>query len=375
MDERRIHELAAALLARRDGGAALLQVRGERLRGGISAEEVLRLSAAFLDGSGRRRTESWVVKELRGPARREAGVYVQLAAHPLVVTPRLVSALPGEEATTLVLGWVAPAERWPWRDGRHSISVLRLAAALHRAALRPVEPWDYDGELRASAAQTLEAVDRARRGGAIPIDGASARAVRRLLEALPELRRTLRAGPYPPTLIHGDLHPGNVIVARQAGAFVPRLVDWGRARLGSPLEDVASWIQSLGCWEPAARRRHDTLLAAYVRLRGGPGAIPAELRDAHWLAGASNALAGALAHHLGVASDPSAPRPRRARALWAVHDWLRIIRRAAATWREPRRPAPGARDRRTPPPAPALAPTPAPRATRSPGDTRSTART
>ncbi len=224
-------------------------------------------------------------------------------------------------------------------------------------------------------AATLDALAAARRSGALPLHAASLRALRRVVHHLPAFRRALlRETPFPPALVHGDLHPGNVIVARAGGALAPRLLDWGRARRGAPLEDVASWIQSLGCWEPAARRRHDTLLAAYLRARGGAGGIPADVREACWLAGASNALAGAMLHHAGVAADPAAARPARARAAWALHDWLRIIRRAAAVWGVAERASPGARARRTPPRGAVPDPTAAARSTRSPDDTRPTAR-
>ncbi len=339
MNEHRFQGLARQLLSRDPRFAVLLHVRCERLRGGISAYAVHGVTAVYRDGTGRRRTAAWVVKELRGVERREADVYASLSAHPASLAPRLVSALPGHESTTLVLERVTPAERWPWRDASRAASVLQLAAGLHEASLGPVAPWGYDAELHAMAASTARLVAVARRDEVLPIDGASARAVRRIADDLPEVRRTLLgAGPFPPTLIHGDLHPGNVILAREAGALSPKLIDWGRARTGSPLEDVASWIQSLGCWEPVARLRHDTLLAAYLRARGSPGPIPAHVREACWLAGACNALAGALRYQVLAASDRSLIRPRRAGALRAVRDWLRIMRRAAAMWRaHPRR--------------------------------------
>jgi hypothetical protein len=118
-------------------------------------------------------------------------------------------------------------------------------------------------------------------------------------------------------------------VRRRAGKDEPVLIDWGRARIGSPLEDVSSWLQSLGYWEPEARRRHDTLFAGYLSARGLERRLSADLRAAYWVAGACNALSGALQHHLWVARtgrDVSA----RASAARSARDWLRVIRRAAA---------------------------------------------
>jgi hypothetical protein len=111
----------------------------------------------------------------------------------------------------------------------------------------------------------------------------------------------------------------------------PVLLDWGRARRGSPLEDVSSWLRSLCHWEPAAMRRHDTLLCRYLSARGWTGGLGRGLRDAYWLAGASNALSGALLHHLSVL-EAAAGTPAWPKALHAAHDWLRAIRRADACW-------------------------------------------
>lgn len=346
--DRTLRDLAAELAARASPGAALITVREQPLRGGITAELVVALRAEFREEGGRVRSASWVVKVLAGPARREAGVYGWLARHGFAHAPRLVAVLQDGERTRLVLERVVAADRWPWRDTARAEDVLRAAAALHEAALVCDDPWDYEGELAGVAAATLEAVACARRSDALPIDAASLRALRVVVRHLPSFRRALlRETPFPPALVHGDLHPGNAIVCHAGGALAPKLLDWGRARRGAPLEDVASWIQSLGCWEPAARQRHDTLLTAYLRARGRDGPIAAEVREAYWLAGASNALAGALLHHAGVASSPAAPRPARALALRAVHDWLRIIRRAAAVWRAAAERAPGGHARRT----------------------------
>jgi hypothetical protein len=122
--------------------------------------------------------------------------------------------------------------------------------------------------------------------------------------------------------------------AREGAAERVVLLDWGRARVGSPLEDVASWLQSLGFWEPEARRRHDTLLRRYLVARGLPRHLGPEVRDAYWLAAASNGLAGALRYHLAVIDGWSQPTAaRRAHSVRAAADWLRVIRRADAYWR------------------------------------------
>lgn len=77
-------------------------------------------------------------------------------------------------------------------------------------------------------------------------------------------------------------------------------IDWARARFGSPLEDLASWLHSLGWWEPEARRRHDTLLRVYLEARSSKQRITTELRTLYWYASASNGLSGAIRYHLLV---------------------------------------------------------------------------
>jgi hypothetical protein len=54
-------------------------------------------------------------------------------------------------------------------------------------------------------------------------------------------------------------------------------------------------------------------------------------REAYWLAGASNALSGALEYHLSVLfQTPPVTNARKRAAAESARDWLRIIRRAAA---------------------------------------------
>jgi hypothetical protein len=65
---------------------------------------------------------------------------------------------------------------------------------------------------------------------------------------------------------------------------------------------VASWLLSLGCWEPEAKRRHDSLLQCYLSARWLPLGLDAEFRRTYWLAAASNALAGALNYQVAVAA-------------------------------------------------------------------------
>jgi aminoglycoside phosphotransferase (APT) family kinase protein len=159
-------------------------------------------------------------------------------------------------------------------------------------------------------------------GALVPFRRARPR-LRRVGEALVAGRHMSAPG-LPAAVLHGDLHSGNVVVERGGGVA---FVDWSRARIGSPLEDVAGWLQSLAFWEPEVRRTHDTLLRRYLEARGlGPPGT--DLRDAYWLAAARNGFTGALRYHVTVMEDRSAGARAREDSARALRDWFRLIRRA-----------------------------------------------
>jgi hypothetical protein len=307
------------------------------LRGGLVATAVQQIRITYRDPDGRRRVAHVVAKELRGPAARERWVYELLDTWSAgAVAPRLlgVEERPPDVAL-LYLERVTRTCAWPWRDVHLARRVLESLAMIHArtAATRELPAplgWDYERELEEQAQHTLALLEQSRRWPDATALARRVPATRRVVCALPAMRRHLRAfQPFGQSVVHGDVHPGNVLVRRRAGRADPVLIDWGRARLGSPLEDVSAWLQSLGCWEPEARRRHDTLLRAYLSARRLDDALTADLRAAYWLAGASNALAGALQYHLTLAGQSG---PRRGGAIRAATGWLRVIGRADAYW-------------------------------------------
>jgi hypothetical protein len=269
------------------------------------------------------------VKQL-GAWRREADVYEALWRHVArPPAPRLLGVSRQRATDLLYLEDVSSIAAWPWADPIRAAAVCRELARLHDTATLPRQAfaWGYEAELRRSADTTVELAARVRtREGARywgrPGD------LRRVAGALPIIRRRLlRAGA---TIIHGDMHPGNVLL-RDAGDPPDVLfIDWSRARIGSPLEDVASWLHSLGCCEPQARRRHDWLLRDYLAARQRPLALTRELRVEYWFASASNGLAGAIRYHLAVLGDAASTAPQRARSEQALRAWSRVIRRCAA---------------------------------------------
>ncbi|WP_437728299.1 phosphotransferase family protein [Sorangium sp. So ce861] len=327
----------AAFLAARHGdavGDAAIEVRP--LPGGLCSEVAL-VTARLRGGAGARRV-ALVAKLVHGAAAREAAVYRRLSRS---VARRFSPELLGAERLgrgrwLLYLERIEPAHAWPWSDSGHTAQVLERLARLHATASGASLPaWDYEAENLAAARGTLALAERLPRGE-VPALARSLPALRRVVAALPAMRRQLlEFQPLGRAVIHGDVHPGNVMVRRRDGVAEPVLLDWARARIGSPLEDVSSWLQALGYWEPEARRRHDTLLAGYLAARGLAPALTRPLRDAYWFAAASNALAGALGYHLAMAcsaSEPGATPDARAAAARNAADWLRVIRRADARW-------------------------------------------
>jgi aminoglycoside phosphotransferase (APT) family kinase protein len=302
-----------------------LDVSISPITGGLMSS-VVRATIRHSRASGPPALTHVVVKQLCRSQRREAAVYRELwsgrDAPPAV---RVLGAEKCGSSEFLYLENVSSDSSWPWADTARSAAVCRTLAGLHdrrRIPATSLLDWDYEDELAQSAEETLAlAASSGRRCWARLGD------LRRVVTALPQIRsRILNAGT---TVIHGDVHPGNVMVRKQEDRPVV-LIDWARARLGSPFEDVASWLHSLGCWEPEARRRHDTLLRAYLEAREHPEPITEELRKTVWYASASNGLSGAVRYHLTVLTDPTSSEQLRRHAERALAEWQRVIRRVAA---------------------------------------------
>jgi hypothetical protein len=306
------------------------------LRGGIEAAHVALATVRYRDAAGRQRVLRYVRKQLNGRGLREAAVHQRLAAkYAARMSPRFFAVEPhSPDVVILCIEAIRRTRSWPWGDPSCGGLVLRRVAELHAGspgAAAALPPWDYDGEVALSAEATLTAVACCRADPDLAVLATHVAPLRRIVLALPRLRRELLSEhPFGSVPIHGDLHTGNVLLRRNGAGEEPVLLDWGRARIGSPFEDVSSWLQSLGYWEPEARRFHDTLLATYLSARGMERRLTPQIRGAYWLAGASNALAGALLYHLSIAADRHRGKARRCAALHAANDWLRVIRRADA---------------------------------------------
>jgi aminoglycoside phosphotransferase len=277
-----------------------------------------------------RQQQHVVVKQLTASTRHEASRYRFFANDDL--TPALHGVAEHGEHTYLFLEDVHPSSSWPWSDSAKTRLVLEQLARVHRAGVNAAnhEQMDYEAALCASAAETVTLAEQV-----LPELGLSRElpVLRRVASSLAEARRDVM-GILGTTLVHGDVHSGNVMLRRVRGVERVVFLDWGRSRTGSPLEDVSSWLLSLRTWEPAAGRDHDSLFRAYLAAAGFADGLTNDVRAAYWIAGASNALAGALRYHLfGTRTTTGKNRDI---ALAQTHAALRVIRRAGERMRSGR---------------------------------------
>lgn len=315
-----------------------VSVESKALAGGSEACGVAMVTVRHWTRSGRPQVFRFVLKHLTGRPAREAAVYECLvSAHAGDVAPRLLAVeRAGSDGVFLCLEAIRRTRAWPWHDLRTGAELLVRLAEFHQASrdgAHLVPDWDYEGELQRMAAYSQAALERCRGDDDLSELAGDLPSLNRVVASLPRMRiQLLSEHPFGCRPIHGDVHSGNVLVRRRGGRDSPVLIDWGRARLASPLEDVSSLLQSLGYWEPEWRRRHDTLLATYLSAFGMDRTLTTSVRAAYWMASASNVLAGALAHHLCIAADCRQSPLRRRAAGKAARDALRVIRRASAWW-------------------------------------------
>lgn len=190
-----------------------------RRAGGGAAELVLRVGAPH-EGDG------------PSPLEREAAAYRALAGTGVPV-PALLAAHPERDALLVTrmpghpdLAAVAGGER-----EEVAADLVRSLAALHA-----LDPASLDLGVLAAAGGTL-----ARLAAGLAQLQARYRGTGRadpLIEAgLTWCAANLPGHDGPPSLLHGDAGPGNLLFE---GGRVTALVDWELARLGDPLEDLAA---------------------------------------------------------------------------------------------------------------------------------------
>ena len=272
------------------------------------------------------RSSSFVVKELRGLQRRETTIYRELWTRSTAPpTVQLLGIEKTEDTDYLYLEEATPQSEWPWNQTFTSAAVCHALARLHDSEQwqpKNLIAWDYESHLANSANETLAVALDARNEAGLR-HWRRIGDLRRVVAALPKMRSALLKAT---AFIHGDVHSGNVILRAGEKAEIA-FIDWARARFGSPLEDLASWLHSLGCWEPEARRRHDTLLRAYLEARSSKQPITKGLRTLYWYASASNGLSGAIRYHLLQLMDPGRSSEMKSDSARILRSWERVIRR------------------------------------------------
>ncbi len=198
---------------------------------------------------------------------REVRVYEELLGDPGLPVPRFLGCTRDEATGSLDLflehvdGWNLKYQGLArWRAS------ARHLARLHRALSNPSERLlDRDFLLHLDGEYQLFWAGRA-------VASVSSLSV----ELATRLRRTVdRMGPaiellagQPPTLVHNDLAPKNVIASTGAGAACTWIVDWEMAGVGCGLIDLAHLMHGL---PPREARR---MLEIYGRELAGSGLLP-----------------------------------------------------------------------------------------------------
>ncbi len=216
---------------------------------------------------------------------------VDLVANEADVLPRLAPVLPLAVPAPVLVGRPhEPVWPWPWtvvpwfRGERADLAAPPVDAAAHArtlgrflAALHVPAPPDAPH----NPYRSVPLGDRRRRFE-LAVAGIERQAVD--AAAIAVLRRTWERGvaapPWdgPPTWIHGDLHPGNQLVAD--GALVA-VVDWGDVAAGDPAADLATawWSLPTGVHDVLRRAHGGVDDATWTRAAAWAAVIAAFLLD------------------------------------------------------------------------------------------------
>jgi phosphotransferase family enzyme len=164
-------------------------------------------------------------------------------------------------------GWMLMREL-PGREPDDFAAPLRTLGEIQRA-------WrDRTGELRA-----LGAPDRSLAILQSQVAGLVEEVAPDLAHAVPALEAACRAADFPATIVHGDFHPGNVVVDDDGGAVI---FDWSDACVSHPLFD----LHLFSFWSEEAQ----PLVDAYAEGWGE------DVRDALQLAAAPSCLHQAVSY-------------------------------------------------------------------------------
>jgi aminoglycoside phosphotransferase (APT) family kinase protein len=199
---------------------------------------------------------------------REARVYGELLADPGLPVPRFLGSAVDEESGRLDL-FLEHVDGWSlkYRGLRHWRTAARRLARLHLAfAAQGERLLGRDFLLRLDRDYLLAWAERA----VAAVSSLSAQLAGRLRRTVDDLgAATELLAAQPPTLVHNDLAPKNVIADTSAGGKRICIVDWEMAGVGCGLIDLAHLTHGLAPGE-AAR-----MFELYGRELSGAGAAPA----------------------------------------------------------------------------------------------------
>ncbi|MQY10003.1 hypothetical protein SRB5_01070 [Streptomyces sp. RB5] len=177
--------------------------------------------------------------------------------------PELIACGEGAEGTWIITLFLpgAPPNRGALLPANLFDSLARLHARFHGAADVPegIPRVDLQWWRRLCLGWVLPQIDGRRGDHSVGTVTWASSLISRVADH-PAVRRTLSR--LIPTLLHGDVHPGNVLVEGRHA----RLIDWGSCRVGPAMLDLANLVprDSDGfavyrrSWEEAAGRSLDT---------------------------------------------------------------------------------------------------------------------
>lgn len=235
-------------MAETTGGARVERCTVRPLTGGSVSGLVERITLHLADGGEHTRglqdvRDAQVVQVVRKRVfpHETAGPAAAQAIRPTATAvPELITWGEDEEGAWLISAFV-PGAPLPDRDAPVPAglfaSLARLHAHFHGAANVPAGVPRVDPEWWERLCHHWVLPQVGRRGGRHPA-GTIARAGALISRAAvhPAVRRTLTG--LTPTLLHGDVHPGNVLIDGQRAW----LIDWGSCRVGPAMLDLANLV-------------------------------------------------------------------------------------------------------------------------------------
>ena len=273
MDDAEIIALVAASVGGRDTGGRVQPLGGK---------QGLLVCRVILTGGG-----SYIFKAVKEAGRREVPLSALLSRIAPEAVPRVFLA---EQDEKRGLYWLVTedvgSERLadaPTIDGYLAVATtlarLQLAMMTETESLRDIGIPGVDGSRwEEIGLRVLEGLELHGCGLSVDVEGIGA-----VVWSVPDMNRQAYAGP--PTLVHGDLHAGNIVLSqkrsgsascRDAELARVRLLDWGSAYVGAAFLGLEELLLP-ACRHLRTADQRGKIRAAYLRewspLLGKPGPL------------------------------------------------------------------------------------------------------